>query len=323
MNTTPTAASDAQYVELKGLKKSFKVGNDTVTAVNGLDLTVGRGQIVAFLGPNGAGKTTTLDIVLGLTKQDSGSASVMGKSPRKAVLDGHISAVLQSGGLLRDLSVAETVRYIASTFKNPRPVDEVIQRAGLTKIAKRRVSKCSGGEQQRLRFALALLPDPNLLILDEPTAGMDVTARREFWDTMKADAAGGRTVIFATHYLEEAENFAERIVMVSGGKVVADGPTDQIREQNSGRTLHVDLPEAAEAFEQQVRALPTVTHTERQGQRLSIRASNTDATALSLLTDLKATNLEISAADLESAFVALTGAAPSENDNETASKESA
>src|SRR5699024_4358015 len=136
---------------------------------------------------------------------------VLGRSPRRAVREGRISAVLQSGGLLRDLTVAETVRMIASTFTEHVPVPEVIERAGIASIARRRVSKCSGGEQQRLRFALALLPDPDLLVLDEPTAGMDVSARAEFWDTMRADAASGRTVVFATHYLEEADTFAERI----------------------------------------------------------------------------------------------------------------
>ena len=156
---------------------------------------------------------------------------------------GRISAVLQSGGLLRDLSVRETVQMVASVFEDPRPIDEVLARAGLTQLAARKVAKCSGGEQQRLRFALALLPDPDLLVLDEPTAGMDVGARRDFWDTMHADADAGRTVVFATHYLEEAETFAERIVLMARGRVVADGSTAEIRARASGRTVTADIPD--------------------------------------------------------------------------------
>src|SRR5699024_9628047 len=167
----------------------------------------------------------------------AGTVTVHGTRPRRAVAGGRISAMLQSGGLLRDLTVRETIRMIASTFPTTSQVDDVIERTGLGAIAGRKVSKCSGGEQQRLRFALALLPDPDLLILDEPTAGMDVGARREFWDTMRADAANGRTVIFATHYLEEADMFAQRLVLIAGGTVIADGPTNEIRAHAEGRTV--------------------------------------------------------------------------------------
>lgn len=319
-NLDVTAATTHPAIELEGLTKSFRGKGGKVTAVNGVDLTVNRGEILAFLGPNGAGKTTTLDIVLGLIEPDGGTARVMGAPPRTAVLAGKVSAVLQTGGLLRDITVVETVRYIASTFDSPRPVAEVLNRAGLTKLAKRKVSKCSGGEQQRLRFALALLPDPDLLILDEPTAGMDVTARREFWDTMRADADAGRTVVFATHYLEEAESFAERIVMISGGTIVADGSTAQIREQNSGRTLSIDAPDDP-SFRDRLLAVEGVTHVEQQGPRLLIRAADTDAAALRLLADLGAKNLEIASADLESAFIALTGSAPIETETTDTSTE--
>src|SRR5699024_822898 len=224
-----TSAPPRPAVRIAGVSKTFRSGGRTLRAVDDIDLDIPRGQIMALLGPNGAGKTTTLDMVLGLTEPTAGQVSVDGQPPREAVTNGRVSAVLQSGGLLRDLSVAETVRIIASTFKHAMSVEEVMTRAGITKLAKRKVSKCSGGEQQRLRFALALLPDPDLLILDEPTAGMDVAARREFWDTMRADAGSGRTIIFATHYLEEADSFAERIVLMSGGHIVADGSTEEIR----------------------------------------------------------------------------------------------
>src|SRR5699024_5600839 len=213
----------------------------------------------------------------------------------------------QSGGLLRDLSVRETVQMIASTFPDPRPVDEVLEKAGITKLAGRKVSKCSGGEQQRLRFALALLPDPDLLILDEPTAGMDVTARREFWDTMRADADSGRTVIFATHYLEEADAFAQRIVMMAAGKIVADGTTTEIRARASGRTVSARVPESGiEATLAQLRSRPGVHSATVESGRVQVHASDSDAIALALLTELGGTELEVSSGSLDQAFVALT-----------------
>jgi ABC-2 type transport system ATP-binding protein len=296
-------------VELTGLVKTFAArSGHPVRAVTGLDLVIEPGEVVALLGPNGAGKTTTLDMMLGLTTPTAGSAAVLGQTPRRAVTAGRVSAVLQSGGLLRDLTVRETVTMLRSTFADARPVDEVLSRAGVHGIADRKVSKCSGGEQQRLRFALALLPDPDLLVLDEPTAGMDVTARREFWQTMHADAAAGRTVVFATHYLEEADAFAQRIVLVAGGRVVADGTTAQIRARATGRTVSADVPPAgADGLVQVLRAVPGVTDVSVSGSRVVVRAADSDVVARALLTDLGGTNVEIASGSLEHAFVAITG----------------
>ena len=298
-------------IEARGLVKQFRrAGLPPLRAVDGLDLTVPPGQIVAFLGPNGAGKTTTLDLVLGLTTPDAGTVRVAGRTPRAAVRAGKVSAVLQSGGLLADLTVAETVRLIASTFDRARPTAEVMERAGITELAGRRVSKCSGGEQQRLRFALALLPNPELLILDEPTAGMDVSARHEFWATMRADVAAGRTVVFATHYLEEADTFAERIVLVSAGRVVADGSTTEIRTRGVGRTISVTIPDRdAAAWLARVRTIDGVRTCESRGERAFLTAADTDAVALVLLRDFGAHGIEIAPPTLDSAFLALTGAA--------------
>src|SRR5690625_528724 len=186
-------------IKLEDIRKVFRNRAASVTAVDGISLEIQTGSVVALLGPNGAGKTTTIDLILGLTSPTSGEITVLGKKPRAATVSGGVSAVLQSGGLLRDLRVGETVELIASTFPNPIPVSQALQRAGLTGLKNRKVAKCSGGEQQRLRFALALLPDPQLLILDEPTTGMDVNARAEFWETMHTEAAQGRTIVFATH----------------------------------------------------------------------------------------------------------------------------
>lgn len=277
--------------------------------MDNLDLDIPRGQIMALLGPNGAGKTTTLDMVLGLTDPSTGEVSVDGQHPREAVTNGRVSAVLQSGGLLRDLSVAETVRMIASTFDHPMPVEDVMARAGITALANRKVSKCSGGEQQRLRFALALLPDPDLLILDEPTAGMDVTARREFWDTMRTDAESGRTIIFATHYLEEADNFAERIVMMAGGQVVADGTTTEIRKRATSRTVTAQVePASAEAVVARLKELTQVHDIGIDAGRVVVHTADSDTVALALLTELGGSDLEIASGSLDQAFVALTSA---------------
>ena len=208
-----------------------------MVAVDDVDLTVQPGEIVAFLGPNGAGKTTTVDMLLGLTAPDAGTIEVYGTSPADAVRQGRVSAVMQTGGLLNDFTVEETVRAIAALHGRPDRVEVVLDRARLTDLATRRVEACSGGEQQRLKFALALLPDPDLVILDEPTTGMDVGARQEFWRAMRDDAALGRTIVFATHYLAEADEFAERTVLMNHGRIVHDAATTDVRAAYGGRTL--------------------------------------------------------------------------------------
>jgi ABC-2 type transport system ATP-binding protein len=313
-----TTTQGSAALELRNLVRTFQIsgGQQLVRAVDGVDLTISRGEVVAFLGPNGAGKTTALDMVLGLTTPSSGTVSAFGFDPRRAVAAGRVSAVLQTGGLLRDITVRETVQMIASTFAQHRGVEQVIARAGLTSLARRKVSKCSGGEQQRLRFALALLPDADLLILDEPTAGMDASARREFWDTMHADADAGRTVVFATHYLEEADSFAERIVMMAGGRIVADGSAAHIRSRSSGRTVSADLPQhnAAPALAA-LRDMPHVLEATSQGHRVTVTSSDSDAVARTLLAELSGSNLEITSGSLESAFMAITASPGRAGDN--------
>lgn len=312
-STETTAPAEASYrtgppaIALRDVVRTFPSAGGEVRAVDGIDLTVGSGEVVALLGPNGAGKTTTLDMVLGLTAPSSGTVEVYGAPPREAVAAGAVSAVLQTGGLLRDLRVVETVEMVASFYDDHAPVADVVARAGLEQITDRLVSKCSGGEQQRLRFALALLPDPDLLVLDEPTAGMDVSARREFWATMRDEAARGRTVVFATHYLEEADAFADRIVLVAGGRVVADGPTAQVRAHATGRVVHADLdPATADAALERLRALPGVSQVDLDAGRVSVRSADADLVALTLLSELGGRGLEVVTGSLEDAFVHLT-----------------
>jgi ABC-2 type transport system ATP-binding protein len=295
-------ASTSPAVQLTQLVKHF----GEVHAVAGLDLTVSPGEIVAFLGPNGAGKTTTIDMMMGLSVPTSGSVSIFGADPVAAVRSGRIAAVMQTGGLLKDLTVAETIRLVASLHRNARPVAEVLTRAGLTDLAGRRVEKCSGGEQQRLRFALALVSDPDLLILDEPTTGMDVEARRAFWAAIRHDVAGGRTVIFATHYLDEADAYADRIVLVRHGRIVADGSAAQIKAGAAARTVRADIPDLTDDVLRVIEALPDVSAVEVKGQSISIRTTDSDGVLRYLLNHTCAHDVEVSAHSLEEAFLALT-----------------
>ncbi len=294
------------HLRLRGLTKHFTTGSTTTSAVAGIDLDIGAGEVVALLGPNGAGKTTTLDMILGFTEPSDGLVQVFGGTPRQAVLGGRISAVLQTGGLLRDLTVGETIELIASTYPDADPAD-VTRRTGLGRLLDRKVQLCSGGEQQRLRFALALLPEPDLLLLDEPTAGMDVEARQAFWATMTAEADRGRTIVFATHYLQEAEDYAHRTVLLSSGRVVADGPTDQIRRQTSGRTVRARIaPERIESVAAVLAGRDLIARTEIDADRLVVETSDSDAVARLLLGELGAVDLEIEPASLETAFIRLT-----------------
>ncbi|GAA4733690.1 ABC transporter ATP-binding protein [Pedococcus ginsenosidimutans] len=292
-------ADTAPAIELAGLTKSF----GAVRAVRGIDLTIQPGEVVAFLGPNGAGKTTTVDMVLGLSRPDEGTVRVHGMEPGSAVRRGLVAAVMQTGGLLKDLTVEETLRLTASLFADTRPVGEVLERAGIADIADRRVGKCSGGQQQRLRFAMALLPDPELLVLDEPTTGMDVGGRRDFWAAIREDASRGRTVVFATHYLEEADAYADRVVLVSNGRVVADGTAAQVKSLVSGRTVRATLPNADVPA---LQAIPGVEGVELRGDSVLVSSTDSDAVLRHLLTHTTAHDLEVTTRGLEDAFISLT-----------------
>ncbi|MFJ3408073.1 ABC transporter ATP-binding protein [Promicromonospora sp. NPDC090134] len=301
-------STTAPAIEASGLVKEFRGPGGTVRAVDGLDLTIRPGEVVAFLGPNGAGKTTTIDMVLGLAAPTSGTVRVFGKEPGRAIADGQVAAVMQTGGLLRDITVGETVELTAALFGRTGPATPFLERAGIADLAHRKVAKCSGGQQQRLRFAMALVSEPDLLLLDEPTTGMDVEGRREFWAAIRNDAAAGRTVVFATHYLEEADAYADRIVLVSHGRVVADGSAAQVKALASGRTLSAELDdaEAAARAAGQVRALPGVDSVDVRATRLLVRTADSDTVARHLLTATRAHDLSITSDNLEDAFVALT-----------------
>lgn len=314
-----TAGAVPHAVTLNHLTKSF----GELRAVDDIDLSIRPGEVVAFLGPNGAGKTTTIDMLLGLSRPNDGSVEIFGMPPRQAVGRGLVSSVMQTGGLLDDLTVAETVEYTSAIFDSSLDVDLVLERAGIADIAGSTVKKCSGGQKQRLRFAMALLPDPALIVLDEPTTGMDVTGRRDFWHEMRADALTGKTILFATHYLEEADEFADRVILVAGGRIVADGSAHEIRAMAAAKTVSATLPlfDMATDTETPAEAAPGVAgivdllgglagveSVEVQGKRLKMRTTDSD-TAAKTLFDNACTDLEISSHSLEDAFISLTSQA--------------
>ncbi len=288
-------------VSLRGLRKHY----GEVRAVTGVDLVIAPGEVVALLGPNGAGKSTTVDMMLGLTRPDAGESRIFGQTPQEAVASGTVGAMLQEGSLLDDATVGETVAMIASLHRKPMPVTEALRRAGVEDLVGRRCTKLSGGQKQRVRFAVALVCDPHLLVLDEPTSAMDVGTRREFWKSMKEFTDAGRTVVFATHYLDEAEEFADRVVLMRRGEVIADGTVAEVRSTVSGRTLTAQVPGATQAA---LLGLPGVRAAELRGERADLECADSDAAIRALLSAYpRSYDIEIKAVGLEEAFLALTG----------------
>ena len=294
-------------LELRGLAKTYRTGEREVRAVRGIDVSVRTGETVALLGPNGAGKSTTIDMVLGLTRPDDGTVSVLGGKPDDAVAAGRIGVMLQTGSLIRDLTVRELVSMMAALYPCPLDVDRVLELAEIGDIADRRTQKLSGGQTQRVRFAVALVGDPDLLVLDEPTVGMDVESRQAFWTTMRDFAARGRTVLFATHYLDEADAFADRAVLMARGSIVADGPPTEIKAMVGSRTIRATLRDVDVS---DLERLPGVTHAELRGESVVLACSDSDAAIRALLERFPAArDVEISGAGLEEAFLQLTAAA--------------
>ncbi len=289
-------------VILDDVSKSF----GAVRAVDGLNLTIEAGQTVALLGPNGAGKSTTIDIMLGLSRPERGTVRLFGVSPDRAVQGGKVGAMLQDAGFVPNATVRDLVELARALYPAPLPTSEILRTAGLTELADRRLDKLSGGEAQRARFAFALAGDPRLLVLDEPTAAMDVATRQSFWAAMRRYSATGHTVLFATHYLEEADDYADRVVMIARGRVVADGSGAQIRSLTGGRTVAFDLVGGGTVG---LDRLPGVRSVAVHGDRASLRSDDSDATVAALVHSGRLfQNLEVGAAGLQEAFLTLTAA---------------
>lgn len=305
------SSSIAPTIRAEAVSKTY----GEVQALNNLSLTVPSGDIVALLGKNGAGKTTFIDIALGLQRPTSGTCELFGMTPRNAIRRSLVGVVHQTGALIPDYTVAQTLHLFSSTHPTSLPVDQVMSETNLLSLASRSVRKLSGGEQQRVRLALALLPNPHLLILDEPTAGMDITARREFWDLMETQARQGRSILFATHYLAEAEDFAQRTVIMREGKIVADAPTAELIRQNTARTLRIVVPAASHdtvrrvlegSFSADTSLSWHFTEENSDSSVLTLSSSHTDDVARALLSVPGTHNLEISVSSLEDVFTDLT-----------------
>jgi ABC-2 type transport system ATP-binding protein len=276
--------------------------------VRGVDVEIEMGETVALLGPNGAGKSTTIDMMLGLLAPDEGAVSLFGRPPADAVAAGAVGAMLQTGSLIRDLSVRELVTMMASLYPTPLPVEEVLELTGASEFAAQRTQKLSGGQTQRARSAVALVSNPQLLVLDEPTVAMDVEGRHAFWRTMREFATRGKTIVFATHYLEEADAYADRAVLMAHGRVVADGPTNEIKAMVGTRTIRATLPGADPADLAALTALSGVSSAERRGEAVMLTCADSDQAIRALLAAYpQARDIEIIAAGLEEAFLTLTG----------------
>ena len=276
-------------------------------ALDHLDLEVAKGETVALLGPNGAGKSTALSLVLGLQHQQLGEIAVLGSNPKTAMRSGRVGAMLQVGGgsgLPHGVRVGDLAAMTTKLYRSPAPIARTLARAGLTDLVHRQTQRLSGGEVQRVRFALAIAGDPDLIFLDEPTIAMDVEGRRSFWSMMRSFAVEGRTVVFATHHLEEADTVADRIVVMRKGQVVANGPAATIKA--AVRTRRVRFV-ARGADLVMLRDLDGVDAAAVRGTEVVLDSLDADATVRALVASgLGFSDLEVTGADLESAFVALT-----------------
>lgn len=279
----------------------------SLVALDHLDLEVARGETLALLGPNGAGKSTAISVLLGLQRPDEGEARVLGSDPRSAMVSGRVGAMLQvrgGSGLPHGVKVGKLVAMASRLYSRPAPVEWTLARAGLTSLADRQTQRLSGGQAQRVRFALAIAGDPDLVFLDEPTAAMDVETRRAFWAMMRDFAAEGRTVVFATHHLEEADAVADRIVVIRRGAIVANGAASTIKAAVPTRRLRF-VSEGAEPA--RFHELDGVNAVCVRGSEVVLDSLDADATVRALVkTGLAFSDIEITGADLEQAFIALT-----------------
>lgn len=292
-----------QAVAFDGVSRRF----GTTLALDSVRFGIGVGETVALLGPNGAGKSTAIGVMLGLLEPSDGTARTLGLSPRDAVRSGRVGAMLQSATLPAGARVGELVDLARALYPSPSPRDAILERAGLAELTGRRAETLSGGEAQRVRFALAIAGDPDLVFLDEPTVAMDVESRRAFWSDMRRFAAEGRTVLFATHYLDEADQVADRIVVLDRGRVVADGSPVALKAGITERTVRFTWAAAQASVEAALLALPGVTSTDRRGETVSLLTSDADETVRALVAaGIRFRHLEVTGADLETAFLALT-----------------
>jgi ABC-2 type transport system ATP-binding protein len=293
-------ATGTPVVSFENVRKTY----GKVRAVDGLTMELRPGETVAFLGPNGAGKSTSLDMLLNLRKPTRGRIAMFGSDPYHAIKNGRVGAMLQSGGLMPEVTVRELVTLVTSFHPRPEPVEQTLRRAGIAEFANQRVDKLSGGQTQRVRFALAIVGDCDLIVLDEPTTAMDVETRRTFWDNMKVEVAEGKTLLFATHYLEEADQAADRIIVMNKGRLLADGTPSEIKARAGAKRISFHLDQVDEPF---LLGLPALVNVEVRHDLVQIQSSDSDRTLYAVLdAGYRPRDLEVSSLGLEQAFLAIT-----------------
>ena len=278
------------------------------TALDHLDLRVERGEVLALLGPNGAGKSTTISVLLGLIRPPEGTVEVLGVDPRRAVSDGRVGAMLQAGsgvGLPPGVRVDQALHLVRRLYRQPAPLDLTVERADIGSLLRRRTDRLSGGQAQRVRFAIAIAGDPDVVFLDEPTSAMDVESRQAFWRMMRQFGEEGRTVMFATHHLAEADYSADRVVVLNHGRVVADGPGATLKAAVATRRVRFVMERPDRGLLEQ---LEGVTDVVVCGTGVVLDSLDADATTRALVSrGVAFRDLEVTGVGLEQAFVALTG----------------
>ncbi|WP_433967438.1 ATP-binding cassette domain-containing protein [Tunturiibacter gelidiferens] len=299
----PQIASKQPIATLTGVTKRYGSISTPTFALDRLNLALRPGEIVALLGPNGAGKSTAIKLLLGLIAPTSGSTRVFGSDPREAATRTRVGAMLQVSRITEMLKVREHLDLFRSYYPNPLPIPDILRIAQLQGIEDRLFGQLSGGQKQRVLFALALCGNPDLIFLDEPTVGMDIEARRGLWAEIRVLAALGKTVLLTTHYLEEADALADRIIVINKGRVICEGTPAQIKRNSGGRRIRCHTTLSSELLQ----ALPSVTSVERNGETTIVTAVNAENVVREmLLRDETLSGLEIASPALEDAFLALT-----------------
>jgi ABC-2 type transport system ATP-binding protein len=290
---------DPEIAQFTGVNKSY----GSTRALIDFSFEVRGGELVALLGPNGAGKTTAIKLLLGLVRPTSGKLSVFGGDPASTQIHTRIGAMLQVGRVPETLRVREHIDLFSSYYPNPLPIERTLAIAGLTTLRERKFGDLSGGQKQRVLFALAVCGNPDLLFLDEPTVGLDVEARLLLWQEIRNLLERGKTIVLTTHYLEEADALADRIVVINKGSLIAEGTPDEIKARTAGKKIRC-VTELSTAV---LRGLPGVIDIERDRQTTVIHTSRADEVLRRIFQlDLKVSEIEVTSAGLEAAFLALT-----------------
>ena len=296
-------------VQLEHASKSF----GKVQALKQVSFKVEPGEVIAFLGPNGAGKTTAISLMMGLRAPDSGTATIFGRDPRDPQNRSRIGAMLQESDVPSTLKVREVVDFIARAYSNPLTVAKALEMADLSELANRPASNLSGGQKKRLAFALAVIGNPDVLFLDEPTAALDVEARRGFWEQVGTFTRSGKTIILTTHYLEEADAIAERIVVINAGEIVAQGTPAAIKARVGGKVVRFKSPRLEAAM---LENLP-ITRSSINAESVEVYTLEPELVLRELFVrNIPISDLEVRGGGLEEAFVQITNSQSQNSETE-------